>query len=119
MYKLKQALKRGSALAGAVGLLAGIGTSALPAFASADSLNPLTKRSLTLSSSSPGWAYTDGSGNTLYAQPNSGANGQKTGNMFAFHNSTDSTGAPIKTMSLQYCTTSAGLCTSPGNDLRP
>jgi hypothetical protein len=114
MYKFNVAVKRGSALLGAVGLLVGIGASALPAFVSADTLNPLTKRSLSLSSSSPGWAYTDGSGNTLYAPPNSGANGQKTGNSFAFHNSTAS--GALNAMTFQYCTTSAGLCTSPGDD---
>jgi len=114
MYKLKDAAKRGSALLGAAGILVGIGTSAMPAFVSADSLNPLTKRSLTLSSSSPGWAYTDGSGNSTYAPPNSGANGQKTGNMFGFHNST-ANGA-LKTMTFQYCTQPAGTCTSPGDD---
>ena len=114
MYNIKAMAKRGTALAGAVGLLAGIGTSALPSLASADALNPLTKRSLTLSSSSPGWSYTDGSGNSTYAPPNSGANGQKTGNTFAFHNSTANGG--VKTLSFQYCTTSAGNCTAPGND---
>ena len=66
MYKLKDAVKRGSALLGVTGLLVGIGASAMPAFVSADTLNPLTKRSLTLSSSSPGWAYTDGSGNSTF-----------------------------------------------------
>jgi hypothetical protein len=116
MYKLKQAMKRGSAFAGAVGLLAGIGTSALPAFASADALNPLTERSLTLSSSSPGWASTDGSGNTTYAPPNSGANGQKTGNYFSFK---VSSAATVNTMSFQYCTESAGKCFIPGDDATP
>jgi len=116
MYKLKQAVKRGSALAGAVGLLAGIGTSALPALASADALNPLTQRSLTLSSSSPGWSYLDGSGNTLYAPPNSGANGQKTGNSYTFRMS--STNKTIKAITFLYCTTPAGDCIAPGNDSR-
>jgi hypothetical protein len=120
MYKFKTLAKRSSALAGAVGLLAGIGTSALPAFVSADALNPLTERSLTLSSSSPGWASTDGSGNTTYAPPNSGANGQKTGNYFSFKVSTDSTASgtnlPIKAMSFQYCTGSAGNCQAPGDN---
>lgn len=116
MYKLKQAVKRGSAFAGAVGLLAGIGTSALPAFASANELNPLTERSLTLSSSSPGWAYTDGSGNSTYAPPNSGANGKKSGNYFSFK---VSSAATVNTMSFQYCTESAGKCFIPGNDSTP
>lgn len=125
MYKLKQAMKRGSALAGAVSLLAGISTSALPSLVSADDLNPLTERSLTLSSSSPGWANTDGSGNSTYAPPNSGANGQKTGNYFSFKVSTNSAADadadgnpdnPIKAITFQYCTKSAGNCISPGND---
>ncbi len=126
MYKLKNVARRGSAFLGAVGLLAGISSSVLPVMASADSLNPLVERSLTLSSSSPGWAYTDGSGNPTYAPPNSGANGQKTGNYFSFRVSTDSSidGAdvgtdpdnPIKAMSFQYCTTSAGDCSGPGDD---
>ena len=117
MSKVKDMVRRGTALAGAVGLLAGIGTSALPSLASADTLNPLTKRSLTLSSSSPGWSYTDGSGNSTYAAPNTGANGKQTGNVFAFHNSTANGG--IKAMSFQYCTTSAGKCWAPGDDATP
>ncbi|HEY4160635.1 MAG TPA: hypothetical protein VGM08_01080, partial [Candidatus Saccharimonadales bacterium] len=72
MYKLKEVVRRGTAFAGAVGLLAGISSTMLPAFASADDLNPLTERSLSLSSSSPGWAHTDGSGNVTYAGPNTG-----------------------------------------------
>ncbi|HSX15739.1 MAG TPA: hypothetical protein VLF40_03025 [Candidatus Saccharimonadales bacterium] len=114
MYKLKNVAKRGSALLGAVGLLAGIGTSALPAFASADALNPLTERSLTLSSSSPGWSYLDGSGNTLYAPPHSGANGQKTGETFSFRFSSFS--KTIKAATFQFCTTPAGTCVSPGDN---
>ncbi len=118
MYKLKDLAKRGSALVGVVGLLAGITASAMPAMVSANALNPLTKRSLTLSSSSPGWDYFDGSGNTTYAPPNSGANGQKTGNTFQFDVSTDSSsGTPaINGLTFQYCTQPAGACTSPGND---
>ncbi len=118
MYKLKDAVRRGSALLGAAGLVASLGASAIPALVpaavSADALNPLTKRSLTLSSSSPGWSYVDGSGNTTYAPPNSGANGKQTGNTFSFHNSTGS--GSIKTMSFQYCTDPAGDCISPGNN---
>jgi len=116
MYKLKSVVRRGSAFAGAVSLLAGIGTSALPAFASADALNPLTERSLTLSSSSPGWSYLDGSGNTKYAPPHSGANGQKTGETFTFRFSTAT--ATIKAMTFQFCTTPAGTCVAPGDDGR-
>ncbi len=117
MYKFKDVARRSSAFIGAVGLLAGVASTALPAFTSADSLNPLTQRSLTLSSSSPGWSYTDGSGNSKYAPPNSGANGKQTGNTFAFHMSSDTTSVPVKAMTFQYCTTSAGNCTSPGDDV--
>lgn len=113
MQKLKEVARRGIAFAAAVGLLAGIGASALPMAASADSLNPLTERSLTLSSSSPGWSSVDGSGNSTYAFPNSGANGQKTGETFTFRVSSDAT---VQAFSLQYCTSAAGECQSPGND---
>ena len=113
MYKLKNALKRGTALLGAVGFVAGIGTSVLPAVASADALNPLTERSLTLSSSSPGWSYLDGSGNPTYAYPNSGANGQKTGNTFSFR---VSSAATVKAVTFQYCTSPAGNCIAPGDN---
>lgn len=118
MYKLKSIAQRSTTLGAAIALAVG---AVLPAFlpataAYADALNPLTKRSLTLSSSSPGWSYTDGSGNSTYAPPNSGANGKQTGNTFAFHVSSDSQTTPIKTISFQYCTTSAGTCTSPGDD---
>jgi hypothetical protein len=117
MYKLNIAAKRSSALLGAVGLLVGVGASAMPAFVSADSLNPLTDRSLSLSSSSPGWSYVDGSGNSTYAPPNSGANGLKTGNTFSFKVSTDShTTNAVKAFTFQYCTTAAGTCMAPGNN---
>jgi len=117
MYTLKSIAKRGATLSAAfVLVVSSLAASAVPAFA--DELNPLTERSLTLSSSSPGWADTDGSGNSTYAPPNSGANGKKTGNYFGFKVSTDtSTGTDkIKAMSFQYCTGSAGACTAPGND---
>lgn len=113
MYKIKELAKRGTALLGAAGMLAGIGTTALPAFVSADALNPLTERSLTLSSSSPGWSFYDGSGNTTYAPPNSGANGQKTGNTFTFKASSSEI---VRAFSFQYCTTPAGFCYSPGDN---
>jgi hypothetical protein len=118
MYKIKTLAQRGSAFLAAVGLLSGVVTSALPALASADALNPLTERSLTLSSSSPGYHYLDGSGNTTYAPPGSGNNGQKTGETFTFKVSTDSTGSgpAIKAFTFQYCTSPAGHCLSPGND---
>ena len=114
MYKFKEAARRGSALFAAASLLAGIGASAMPVLVSADALNPLTERSLTLSSSSPGWSYLDGSGNSTYAPPNSGANGQKTGDMFSFRTTTATT--TIKAFTFQYCTGAAGNCMSPGDD---
>jgi hypothetical protein len=113
MYKIKDVAKRGTALAAAFSLLAGVSTSLLPGFASADALNPLTHRSLLLSSSSPGWSYTDGSNNPTYAPPNSGANGQKSGETFSFNVSSTTT---IKGFTFQYCTTAAGNCYGPGND---
>lgn len=114
MYTLKSTARRGTALASAAALVV---ATILPASAAfADALNPLTHRSLTLSSSSPGWSFTDGSGNATYAPPNSGANGQKTGNTFTFNVSTDSSSSnTVKAYTFQYCTTSAGQCTSPGN----
>jgi hypothetical protein len=115
MYKLKSIARRAALMGTAVALMA---TGLVPVFTYADALNPLTHRSLTLSSSAPGWDYTDGSGNATYAPANSGANGQKTGNTFSFDVSTDTTGAsgPVKAMSFQYCTYSAGACEAPGND---
>lgn len=111
MYTLKSVARRSTLLGAAFTLAV---AAVLPAtYASADALNPLTERSLTLSSSSPGWSYTDGSGNSTYAPPNSGANGQKTGNYFDFKVSSSAT---VKTFSFQYCTTSAGNCEVPGND---
>jgi len=115
MYTLRSIARRGSLLGTAAALLTAAVIPAAPAFA--DALNPLTDRSLTLSSSSPGWNYTDGSGNATYAPPNSGANGQKTGNTFTFKVSTDSTSSnTVKGFTFQYCTTSAGNCTAPGNN---
>jgi len=116
-YNLKSAFRRGSMLVAAFVVA---GATILPATsASADELNPLTDRSLTLSSGSPGWAFTDGSGNSTYAPPNSGANGQKTGNTFEFKVSTDTTTSrTIKGITFQYCTVSAGLCYGPG-DIAP
>lgn len=111
MYTLKSIVRRGTPLAAVVAMVA---ASVLPATSAfADALNPLTDRSLALSSSSPGWSNTDGSENATYAPPNSGANGQKTGNTFSFKTST---AADIKAFTFQYCTTPAGDCTNPGND---
>lgn len=120
LYNLKEVAKRGSAFAGAVGLVSALALTMLPSASFADALNPLTDRSLTLSSSSPGWAFTDGSGNPTYAAPGTGPNGQKTGETFNFRVSTDSSdpanGDPtIKAFTFQYCTSPAGTCIAPGN----
>lgn len=118
MSKLNKVVQRGSMLGAAVALFAATIVPSVSVFA--DALNPLTDRSLTLSSSSPGWSFTDGSGNATYAPPNSGANGQKTGNTFEFKVSTDSSGSDtskdVKAFSFQYCTTSAGDCMAPGDN---
>lgn len=122
--KLNSIAKRGSMLFFAAGLVA---ATILPSTVSADALNPLTERSLLLSSSSPGWHNSDGSGNsetqpnavgTNYAPPGSGPNGSKTGQTFSFKVSTDSLAdsRPIRAFTLQYCTTAAGLCKAPGNN---
>lgn len=110
-YTLKSVVRRGTML----GLAVALGLAAVIPAAStfADALNPLTERSLTLSSGSPGWNYTDASGNPTYAPPNSGANGQKTGNTFSFRVSSNSA---IDKMTFQYCTTPAGDCMGPGNN---
>lgn len=110
-YKLKSIARRGGLLSIVAALVAATLLPAAPAFA--DALNPLTDRSLTLSSGSPGWLFTDGSGNSTYAPPNSGANGQKTGNTFDFR---VSSAATVEGISFQYCTTSAGSCYGPGNN---
>lgn len=115
MYTLRNIARRGTMLAGAGALAFASLASGSAAFA--DALNPLTHRSLTLSSSSPGWAFTDGSENGTYAPPNSGANGKKTGNTFSFDVSTDSSSSnTIQGLSFQYCTKSAGICLAPGNN---
>lgn len=139
-FTLKSIAQRGSLLVAAVGLVA---ASVAPAVF-ADALNPLTERSLLLSSSAPGWQDTDGSGYSstgadgsnnpnpgnngvigvpgttipeTYAPAGSGANGRKTGETFTFRISTPATvGAPIKGFSLQYCTDAAGLCQAPGDN---
>jgi len=117
MYKLRETIRRGSAFVAAGALLGSSLAMALPAVTTfADALNPLTERSLTLSSSSPGYHYLDGSGNPTYAPPGSGNNGQKTGETYTFRVTTDSTTSPaIKAFTFQYCTTPAGDCTTPGN----
>lgn len=120
-HKLKSTFRRGSLFIAVFALVAATIAPATSTYA--DALNPLTDRSLTLSSSAPGWDYLDGSGNATYAPPNSGANGQKVGNTFDFKVSTNSTAtgpgatnAPVKAFTFQYCTTPAGNCTAPGNN---
>jgi hypothetical protein len=116
IQKLRSLVRRGTLLGAAFALLAG---ALVPTLAYADALNPLTERSLTLSSSSPGWDFLDGSGNTEYAPAGSGANGQKTGNTFQFKVSTDSSAGGsklVKGFGFQYCIHSAGDCTGPGNN---
>ena len=122
MYKLKDVARRAAAIFGAAALMTGVVASALPGVAHADPLNPLTERTLTLTSSSPGWNYLDGSGNTTYAPPGSGPNGRQTGERFSFKMSSNTTNGgvnpinkPIKAFTLQYCTAAAGLCLSPGD----
>ena len=123
MYTLKTIARRGTALGMAASLLV---AAVLPGAAVfADALNPLTERSLLLSSSSPGFAFSDGSGNhenllnaegEFYSPPGSGPNGQKTGETFTFTMSSTTAANGLKGMSLQYCTTAAGNCKSPGNN---
>ena len=122
-YKFKGLAKRGAAFAMAVGLLSGVAISAFPSLSFADALNPLTERTLLLSSSSPGYHYLDAAGNPDYAAPGSGPNGKESGETFAFKVSTNSsasgfgaTNQPIKGFTFQYCTTAAGNCTAPGDD---
>lgn len=119
MSTFKEVVRRGTLFSAALAVAVGGFASLLPTTTYADTLNPLTKRTLKLSSSSPGWAYTDGSGNATYAVPNSGANGQKTGNMFSFNMSTDTSGVgdpTIQAMTFKYCTEAAGDCTAPGDN---
>ncbi len=137
MYTLKSITKRG-ALLGAAGALL-VATILPGAAAFADALNPLTERSLLLSSSAPGFQDTDGSGNSYgnpnpaalgnagdpgyvpgtYAPAGSGANGRKTGETFSFRVSTDSAAfastKTVRAFTLQYCTKAAGLCQAPGD----
>ena len=126
MYTLKSIARRGTALGAIAALLTAVVIPAFPAYA--DSLNPLTERSLLLSSSAPGFQDTDGSGNSEcnlnangenYEPPGSAPNGKKSGQTFSFNVSTDSTGGgpAIKAMTFQYCTSAAGYCQAPGNNL--
>jgi hypothetical protein len=111
MYTLKLVARRSTALGMALSLLAAVIMPAAAVYA--DALNPLTERSLLLSSSAPGYQDTDGSGNPTYAPAGSGPNGKKTGETFTF---TVSSTATVHGMSFQYCTTAAGLCRGPGNN---
>lgn len=124
MYTLKSIVRRGTPMAAIFAIVA---ATVLPSAAVfADALNPLTERSLLLSSSAPGYVDTDGSGNSEgqlnangeeYAPPGSGPNGTKTGETFSFKVSTDSsTTNAIKAFTLQYCNEAAGLCQAPGNN---
>jgi len=120
MYTLKSTIKRGALLSVAGAMLVAAILPAASAFA--DALNPLTERSLMLSSSAPGFVDKDGSGNS-FAAPNatggnfapagSGPNGKKTGETFVFKVSSSAT---ISGFDLQYCTKAAGKCVAPGNN---
>ncbi len=129
MYTLKSIVKRGSMLSVAAAVAVSAFMPASMAFA--DGLNPLTKRSLLLSSSAPGFTDSDGAGNSesspnaynggeYYAPPGSGPNGKKSGQTFTFNVSTNSspsgTNEPIKAFTLQYCLEAAGYCKAPGNN---
>lgn len=120
MYTLKSIARRGTPLAAVFAIVAATLLPAASAFA--DALNPLTERSLMLSSSAPGFTDTDGSGNSNgapnaigenYAPAGSGPNGKKTGETFSFKVSSTAT---IKAFTLQYCTGAAGKCQGPGNN---
>ena len=120
MYTLRSIARRGTPLAAVFAIVA---ATLLPsAVAFADELNPLTERSLMLSSSAPGFVDTDGSGNSTafpnsisenYAPAGSGPNGKKTGETFQFKVSSS---AVLKAFDLQYCTGAAGNCQAPGNN---
>ena len=126
MYTLKSIVQRGSLFGATAALVVAAVAPAAAVFA--DALNPLTERSLLLSSSAPGWQDTDGSNYSTanpnpgqgfngtpssYAPAGSGPNGKKSGEAFTFR--TSSSGA-IAGFSLQYCTTAAGKCVGPGNN---
>lgn len=113
MYTLKSIARRGTALGMAASLLVAAVMPAASVFA--DALNPLTERSLLLSSSAPGYQKTDGAGNATYAPAGSGPNGEKTGETFTFTVSTQSP-PDVRGFSFQYCTTAAGYCRAPGNN---
>lgn len=132
MYKLRSIARRSTLMGVAVAL--GIAAILPAAAALAAELNPLTDRSLLLSSSAPGYVDTDGSGYSTgapnpagdgvvgevgtnvpntYAPAGSGPNGKKTGETFKFKTSTTGN---VKAFTFQYCTTAAGKCVGPGNN---
>ena len=125
MYTLKSIAQRSVRLGAAVAILAAAVIPVAPVFAA--ELNPLTDRSLLLSSSAPGYIDTDGSGYSnevqnpaaggtvpgTYALAGTGPNGKKTGETFKFKTSTAGT---IKAFTFQYCTGAAGKCKAPGNN---
>ncbi|RZL67629.1 MAG: hypothetical protein EOP77_04110 [Variovorax sp.] len=132
MYTLKSIARRSVTLGAAFAIVASTVVPAASAFA-ANALNPLTERSLLLSSSAPGFQDTDGSGysttapnpaaggNVLgtYAPAGTGPNGKKSGQTFTFRTSSAET---VRAYTFQFCTTAAGLCQAPGNntgDARP
>jgi len=124
MSTYKSIARRGSLLGTAFALVA----ATIPSSAVfADALNPLTERSLLLSSSAPGFQDSDGSGNSAgspnaigenYAPAGSGPNGKRSGQTFDFKVSSS---ANIQAFTLQYCTSAAGNCQAPGdnNEMTP
>jgi hypothetical protein len=119
MDKIKDISRRGSILL-VTAVFLGAWLSTLPVVAFADIFfnSEFANRILLLSSSSPGWSYTDGAGNTTFAQPGSGPNGKQTAEQFNLVTNSDNSGAGkhILGMSFQYCTAAAGNCYGPGND---
>lgn len=136
MSTFKSLVRRGTLL-GATGALVLAAIAPAGAVFAQSALNPLTQRSLLLSSSAPGYVDTDGSGYSTtnpnpsgngvlgapgvtvpntYAPAGSGPNGKRTGETFKFNVSTASTSGALKGFSLQYCTSAAGLCKGPGNN---
>lgn len=128
MKRLTSVARRSTFLGASVAMFAATLVPTAQVFA-ANALNPLTERSLLLTSSAPGYVDTDGSGNSFdgggnsvgenYAPAGTGPNGKKSGQTFTFKHSSSAT---ISGFSLQYCTTAAGNCQAPGNnegDARP
>ena len=127
MYTLKSLVQRGALLGAAGALVVAAIAPTASVLAQATPLNPLTERSLLLSSSAPGFQDTDGSNYSqanpnpaagpgipgTYALPGTGPNGKKSGQTFTFRTSTTS---DIRAFTFQYCTTAAGYCQAPGNN---